>query len=1035
MAQAQVPLLSAPFKRTSDVDWVSPLKQYIARVYQDDPEKYSEETYALNRLRQDTRGAGKDTTGRDLLYRYFGQLELLDLRFPVDEKHVKILFTWYDAFNGQSISQYSLAYEKAGVLFNIAATLSAVASTQNRAEAEGRKVAFNYFQAAAGMFCYINDNFLHAPSQDLSRDVVKLLADLMLAQAHECFIENSCREKKKDTLIAKLASHAAWAYASLADAILDVTSHGCSIEKSWLTACQTKQKYYNAIAQLHKAAACQADAQYGEQVARLAVAEQSAKEGIKLGTTLASQSASSGHANGTLPPDSGGALQELCKALNASAAELGAAATRDNDMIYHDMVPQESILKPIDRLQAVKPIPISELYANVDINKVIGTDIFARLVPLSVHESASLYSEEKAKLVRAESERCDLAKAELTTTLEYMKLPATLETFRRKDISQHKGPSQEVCDWADTIHQEESRTPFKDLLDQLEMFKRQSVHHLDKITLALDQEMRECENMRVKYEGWSQAPSAQVASDFRADMRNHRQTLEQAAQSDNQLLRRYDAIHADIHLLQQGSKSSELARAFETNISPPKGESLLDLDFDPPSSDNTQRDIEKVEAALEKLRRIEQERIATLDDLREKSLQDDISHILILNKKTAQIEEQIFNQELEKYRPHQQRISATIERQQQLIQELTQAYKALMENTEAKAMQSHAGELERTQRQVTERLQTVKSEYLEIKESLRQGVQFYRNLSNALDGLLTNVQRFARQREDERQKLIEALDAQQSAREQAVIKDKLNAFAPPEVNPRFAGTVSQLVDQARELSLNPSAPPGTSAYSAASESRGASGAGVRGGEESQGGEVLGNGPSGAPPRLHLASPYTAYPSSPAHHAYAPSPTHASAPPVPPPVPTAYAQKQQPPLPPKPGQQQFDPYGGRHQGSASSEYYNAPPSQSPYPASTFESSSPNHGGYYNPGPPQQQQRQQATYFSGYSSQPTQAPLLQHHANMAPMFYQQQQQQQPVSYAQTPLMPQQVRHPKPESQYPGSYWPHQQQQQQQQQQPPH
>lgn len=94
MATPQIPFISAPFKKTDDVDWVHPLKKYIARFYQDDPEKYKEETQSFNRLRQDIRGAGKDFTGRDLLYRYFGQLELLDLRFPVDEKHVKVLFNW-----------------------------------------------------------------------------------------------------------------------------------------------------------------------------------------------------------------------------------------------------------------------------------------------------------------------------------------------------------------------------------------------------------------------------------------------------------------------------------------------------------------------------------------------------------------------------------------------------------------------------------------------------------------------------------------------------------------------------------------------------------------------------------------------------------------------------------------------------------------------------------------------------------------------------------------------------------------------------
>lgn len=94
MATPQIPFINAPFKKTDDVDWIRPLKIYIAHFYQDDPDKYKEETQSFNRLRQDIRGAGKDITGRDLLYRYFGQLELLDLRFPVDEKHVKVLFNW-----------------------------------------------------------------------------------------------------------------------------------------------------------------------------------------------------------------------------------------------------------------------------------------------------------------------------------------------------------------------------------------------------------------------------------------------------------------------------------------------------------------------------------------------------------------------------------------------------------------------------------------------------------------------------------------------------------------------------------------------------------------------------------------------------------------------------------------------------------------------------------------------------------------------------------------------------------------------------
>ena len=92
----QPPMISSPLKQTNEIDWICPLKNYIRQTYGDDPDRYAEECNTLNRLRQDMRGAGKDSTaGRDLLYRYYGQLELLDLRFPVDENHIKISFTWW----------------------------------------------------------------------------------------------------------------------------------------------------------------------------------------------------------------------------------------------------------------------------------------------------------------------------------------------------------------------------------------------------------------------------------------------------------------------------------------------------------------------------------------------------------------------------------------------------------------------------------------------------------------------------------------------------------------------------------------------------------------------------------------------------------------------------------------------------------------------------------------------------------------------------------------------------------------------------
>jgi hypothetical protein len=118
----------------------------------------------------------------------------------------------FDAFTHKPTSQYSLAYEKASIIFNISAVLSCHAAHQDRNQETMLKVAYHSFQASAGMFTYINENFLHAPSTDLSRDTVKCLIAVMLAQGQEVFLEKQIADGKKVGLMAKLASQAAYLY-------------------------------------------------------------------------------------------------------------------------------------------------------------------------------------------------------------------------------------------------------------------------------------------------------------------------------------------------------------------------------------------------------------------------------------------------------------------------------------------------------------------------------------------------------------------------------------------------------------------------------------------------------------------------------------------------------------------------------------------------------------------------------------------------------------------------------------------------------
>lgn len=89
---APSPLICVPPKSTAPVDFGPSLAPLLRSLYSVQPAQYATQLATLNRARQDAlRGsAGSDDTGRDLLLRWFGMLELLELRFT----DVRVPFPW-----------------------------------------------------------------------------------------------------------------------------------------------------------------------------------------------------------------------------------------------------------------------------------------------------------------------------------------------------------------------------------------------------------------------------------------------------------------------------------------------------------------------------------------------------------------------------------------------------------------------------------------------------------------------------------------------------------------------------------------------------------------------------------------------------------------------------------------------------------------------------------------------------------------------------------------------------------------------------
>ncbi|KAJ7026173.1 BRO1-domain-containing protein [Mycena alexandri] len=760
---SQSPMISIPKKTTDEVDWTTPIRNLIAQSYGENPDNYAAECASLQRCRQDAvRGAGSDMTARDLLYKYFGQLELLELRFS----EIRVTFPWHDAFTRKLTTQTSIAYEKASILFQIASTHSAIASSQNRSSPEGLKRAFYYFRTCAGMLTYINENFLHAPSKDLSKEVVKFLIGIILAQATEVFWEKCVEEKKASGLVAKMASQAASMYTTLSEEVKEFMGQNI-LDRHWVTLIQIKAKYLTSQAQYHRALADTDAGTYGDALARLNLAESLAKEAQRLCASFTptfTPATSSAPSSSTLPADAASSMAELAKKHVTLVSDRRTAANRENDLIYNAILPSVETLPPIETkttLTIATPIPIQEVYGAPDVQKTIGADFFGRLVPLSVHESASVYSEEKAKLVRGEVERADTAEVEAKSFLDGLHVTQGLERFRSMlQDNGDGGVPQEVLRWAADISSIEGQEGVGSLFTQLEKLKGALRSELDPgsgIARELDSESRDCEMMRVRYEHlWTQAPSAGLSKALRQDLKAHVVAMEEAARSDAQVQALWEGVRPDVEVLVTG----RIEGFFANNED--KG-SLLDLGEEADRAEREEKDkisglVHEIEERLATLKKIEKERNEVLKDLKEKIHNDDVSHLLLLNRRNTGVEPTLFAAELEKFRPYQQRLAATIHHQEIALQDVSARWKMLKDFTDFRSPARKWDEKEKKRKEGVRRFRRAREGYEEVRDGLAKGLQFYSELTELTTKLRRNVKTFVSGRIEERERLAAKLE-------------------------------------------------------------------------------------------------------------------------------------------------------------------------------------------------------------------------------------------------------------------------------------
>ena len=348
-------LLCVPLKVVGEVDLVKPLGGLLKT------KKYPDSVTASLQVLQGLRARmvavirTKEVTesGLEAMHSYYDQLGNLETKIPFAQ--AKIYFKWLDAFDkggwlGEDFAAYtmstSLVYEKACVLFNIAALSTQLAGAQEQEQEEGLKRATQLLQSAAGVFSAMTiplpaTSTEQKPTKDLSPACLEALASLCLAQAQDCVLQKALRDQKKPVVVAKLASHAKKLYLETGLA-LGVEEVKGMWESHWVGRVEGRGRECRGLVELQQSLVCKEAGRHGERIARL-------QEAVK-------------HLAGS---------KDLLAEAEAGLKE----AVKDNEFIYHERVPAVDSLDPVVGAAVVKATPLSGRWREG------GEDIFREMPP------------------------------------------------------------------------------------------------------------------------------------------------------------------------------------------------------------------------------------------------------------------------------------------------------------------------------------------------------------------------------------------------------------------------------------------------------------------------------------------------------------------------------------------------------------------------------------------------------------------------------------------------------------------------------
>ncbi|XP_028673299.2 tyrosine-protein phosphatase non-receptor type 23 [Erpetoichthys calabaricus] len=705
-AVPRMPMIWLDLKEAGDFQFTSPVKQFILKHYGENPDNYNEQLKKLEQLRQAAVNVTRDFEGCSTLRKYFGQLHYLQSRVPLNSgQEAAVPITWTEIFSGKPVTHDDIGYEQACILYNLGALHSMLGAMDNRVSEEGMKVSCTHFQCSAGAFSYLRDHFRHDYSVDMSHLILSLNINLMLGQAQECLLEKSMLDNRKSFLVARISAQVVDYYKEACRALenSETASLLGKIQKDWKKLVQIKIYYFAAIAHLHMGKQAEEQQKFGERVAYLQSALDKLNEAVKL-------------AKGQ--PDS---VQE---ALRFTMDVIGGkfnSAKKDNDFIYHETVPALDTLPSVKGAPLVKALPV-----NPTDPSVTGPDIFCKLVPMAAHEASSLYSEEKAKLLRDTMAKIESKNETLEQFLDSLQLDS--ETVDNLDMYNHIPPIlMEKCA-ALSVQPDMVKSLIQSMQVLSGVFTDVEAS-LNEIKGLLDEE--QAEELRLEEvmgkQGVTVAPAA--LAEIRKDLDKYMEVHEKASFTNTELHRAMNLHITNLRLL--GGPLDNLRTAL------PK----------PDLSEEDAAILQTMKRILGKVQEMKEQRISLEKQLRDTIQKDDITSSLVTTERSEM--KKLFEEQLKKYEQVKVYIDQNLAAQENILKALTEA------NAQYASVRKALAETEHKWNTTVQTLVASYEAYEDLIKKSQEGKDFYDDLEGKASRLLERARSVCHARKEEIQQTIE----------------------------------------------------------------------------------------------------------------------------------------------------------------------------------------------------------------------------------------------------------------------------------------